>query len=96
MLQAGSCEPRTAIVGSRFVLQGHRILDSRDEARVVEQLRHICHQSKYNVTVFHPYFIYFDQVSSCRVGHFINWWNFSAVMCGSDRPCRGLSVLENI
>ncbi len=55
--------PGLEVVGSRFVLQGHRILDSRDEARVVEELRLICHHTKYNVTVFHPYFIYFDQVS---------------------------------
>jgi hypothetical protein len=54
--------PGLEVVGSRFVLQGHRILDSRDEARVVEELRLICHHTKYNVTVFHPYFIYFDQV----------------------------------
>ncbi len=57
--------PGLEVVGSRFVLQGHRILDSRDEARVVEELRLICHHTKYNVTVFHPYFIYFDQV--CKV-----------------------------
>ena len=61
LLQA-DCEPRTEIVGSRFVLQGYRILNSRDEAKVVEELRNICHHSNYNVTVFHPYFIYFDQV----------------------------------
>jgi hypothetical protein len=30
----------------------------------VEELRQVCHLSKYNVTVFHPYFIYFDQVFS--------------------------------
>jgi hypothetical protein len=65
--QAGGCVPGLEVVGSRFVLQGHRILDSRDEARVVEELRLICHHTKYNVTVFHPYFIYFDQVSKPSV-----------------------------
>lgn len=49
------------IVGARFILQGHRILNSNDESELVQELREICHQSKYNVTVFHPYFIYFDQ-----------------------------------
>ena len=50
------------IVGARFILQGHRILNSNDESKLVHELREICHASKYNVTVFHPYFIYFDQV----------------------------------
>ena len=50
------------IVGARFILQGHRILNSNDESKLVQELRSICHASNYNVTVFHPYFIYFDQV----------------------------------
>jgi len=50
-----------SIVGSRFILQGHNIFDANDEAQVVRELREICENSKYNVTVFHPYFIYFDQ-----------------------------------
>lgn len=49
------------IVGARFLLQGHQIQNSQDEAKFVQELRDICHASKYNVTVFHPYFIYFDQ-----------------------------------
>ena len=50
------------IVGARFILQGHKVLNSNDESNLVRELRDICHSSKYNVTVFHPYFIYFDQV----------------------------------
>ena len=50
------------IIGSRFVLQGFNIRNSSEEAEVVTQLRKVCHDSKFNVTVFHPYFIYFDQV----------------------------------
>jgi len=49
------------IVGARFILQGHKVLNSNDESNLVRELRDICHSSKYNVTVFHPYFIYFDQ-----------------------------------
>ena len=56
-----ACEKH--IVGSRFVLQGYNIRNANDEAGVVTQLRDICAQSPYNVTVFHPYFIYFDQVA---------------------------------
>ena len=38
-------------------------MNSNDESKLVRELRDICHSSKYNVTVFHPYFIYFDQVN---------------------------------
>lgn len=59
-------DPRR-IIGSRFLIQGANIRDANDEKIFVEELRNICHASKYNVTVFHPYFIYFDQVStSCE------------------------------
>ena len=56
------------IVGSRFVLQGANIRSANDEAALVQQLRAICHASKYDVTVFHPYFIYFDQVGVTIIG----------------------------
>lgn len=55
------CEEEEHIVGSRFVLQGWNIKNANDEAQVVKELREVCHASKYNVTVFNPYFIYFDQ-----------------------------------
>jgi len=55
------CIEEEHIVGSRFVLQGTNIRTANDEAGLVLQLRAVCDASKYNVTVFHPYFIYFDQ-----------------------------------
>ena len=51
------------IVGSRFMIQGHRIFTARDESRLTEELREVCHRSPFNVTVFHPFFIYYDQVA---------------------------------
>lgn len=50
------------IVGARFLIQGSKIHNAVEEKIFVEQLRAVCDASKYNVTVFHPYFIYFDQV----------------------------------
>ena len=51
-----------SIIASRFLIQGAKIYNANDEKIFVEELREVCHGSKYNVTVFHPYFIYFDQV----------------------------------
>ena len=64
-LQGGCGDQATTehIVGARFILQGHRILNSNDESELVQELRDICHASKYNVTVFHPYFIYVGHVT---------------------------------
>jgi len=55
------CTGKQSIVGSRFILQGYNIRDANDEAQVVRDLRKICADSKYDISVFHPYFIYFDQ-----------------------------------
>ena len=52
------------IIGARFLIQGAKIHDAVEEKLFVEELRVVTSASKYNVTVFHPYFIYFDQVSS--------------------------------
>jgi len=60
-LESCADEDQIRIRGSRFILQGFNIRDANDEATVVKQLREICHKSELNVTVFHPYFIYFDQ-----------------------------------
>ena len=44
------------------MLQGHKVMNASDEAVLVRQLRAVCDDSPLNATVFHPYFIYFDQV----------------------------------
>jgi hypothetical protein len=57
-------------VGSRFIIQGHRIFNARDEARLTQELREVCHNSHFNVSVFHPYFIYYDQVRIRYISRF--------------------------
>ena len=43
------------------MIQGAHIYDSNQEQKFVEELRAVCHNSPFNVTVFHPFFIFFDQ-----------------------------------
>ena len=50
------------IEASRFLVQGHQIYNTEDEKKLLKEVREICHTTPYNVTVFNPYFIYFDQV----------------------------------
>ena len=51
------------IIGVRFMIQGTKIYDANQEKKFVEELRSVCDASlPYEVYVFHPYFIYFDQV----------------------------------
>merc|ERR1719471_694902 len=52
------------IVSSRFLLMGLFINDSIKESEMVRELRKICQEfstDDFQVTVFHPYFIYIDQ-----------------------------------
>ena len=52
------------IIGTRFMIQGTKIYNANQEKRFVEELRAVCGDSvPYEVYVFHPYFIYFDQVT---------------------------------
>lgn len=54
-------EDGLSIIGARFMIQGAKIYDSNQEQIFVEELRAVCHGSPFNVTVFHPFFIFFDQ-----------------------------------
>eukprot|EP00093_Oithona_nana_P004609 04609.XXX_235761_239797_1 [CDS] Oithona nana genome sequencing. len=49
------------LIGARFMIQGAHIYDSNQEKHFVEELRSVCHQSPFNATVYHPFFIFFDQ-----------------------------------
>ena len=49
------------IIGARFMIQGAHIYDSNMEQIFVQELRDVCHRSPFNVTVYHPFFIFFDQ-----------------------------------
>lgn len=44
------------------MIQAVNISDGNHEKEMVRALRQIAHDSPLNVTVFHPYFVFFDQV----------------------------------
>ena len=50
------------IAAARFLIQGAYIMNAVEEKIFLEELRDVTHASKFNITVFHPYFMYFDQV----------------------------------
>jgi len=52
----------TRIIASRLLIQAVNISDTNGEKEMVRALRNVCHQSPLNVSVFHPYFVFFDQV----------------------------------
>jgi len=52
------------IISSRFLLQGFKVDSAIKETGMVSELRKICEEfssEDFQVTVFHPYFIYIDQ-----------------------------------
>lgn len=49
------------IVGARFVIQAKNLYNSNHEKKFVTEIRGIVDSFDYDVTVFHPYFIFFDQ-----------------------------------
>lgn len=61
----------TKIIASRFMIQAVNIIDGNMEKDMVRDLRRICDESHLNVSVFHPYFVFFDQVSNLNKP-----WNF--------------------
>lgn len=59
-------EDGTKIVASRFMIQAVNISDGNMEKEMVRELRKIAHESPLNVSVFHPYFVFFDQFELVR------------------------------
>lgn len=49
------------IIGSRFLIQAVNVSGTNQEKDMVRELRQICKDSPLNVSVFHPYFVFFDQ-----------------------------------
>lgn len=49
------------IIGSRFLIQAVNVSGTNQEKEMVKDLRKICHDSPLNASVFHPYFVFFDQ-----------------------------------
>lgn len=56
----------TQIIASRFLIQAVNISDTNQEKEMVRDLRQICKDSPLNATVFHPYFVFFDQFELVR------------------------------
>ncbi|GAB0088915.1 patched domain-containing protein 3 [Sergentomyia squamirostris] len=59
-------EDGTKIIASRFLIQAVNITDTNHEKVMVKDLRQICKKSELNATVFHPYFVFFDQFELVR------------------------------
>ncbi|XP_025835862.1 patched domain-containing protein 3 [Agrilus planipennis] len=49
------------IIAMRFLIQAVNISGTEHERQMVGDLRKISRESNFNVSVFHPYFVYFDQ-----------------------------------
>lgn len=54
-------EDFTKIIASRFIIQTKNVMDANDDKDMMVELRKIAEDSEFNVTVFNPFFIYFDQ-----------------------------------
>ncbi|XP_063921586.1 patched domain-containing protein 3 [Zophobas morio] len=59
-------EAGDSIVGMRFLIQAVNISGTEHEKEMVRALRKICKESPLNVSVFHPYFVFFDQFELVR------------------------------
>lgn len=55
-----------SIVASRFLIQAVNVSGTNQEKDMVKELRHICDSSPLNASVFHPYFVFFDQFELVR------------------------------
>jgi len=54
------------IVASRFLIQAVNVSGTNQEKDMVKELRGICAASPLNASVFHPYFVFFDQFELVR------------------------------
>ncbi|CAK9817866.1 Patched domain-containing protein 3 [Anthophora plagiata] len=54
-------ETEEHIIASRFLIQAVNVSGTNQEKDMVKELRRICTDSPLNASVFHPYFVFFDQ-----------------------------------
>jgi hypothetical protein len=59
-------ESEDHIIASRFLIQAVNISGTNQEKDMVKELRQICANSALNASVFHPYFVFFDQFELVR------------------------------
>lgn len=55
-------EAGDTIIASRFLIQAINISGTNHEKEMVKALRQVVAESPLNASVFHPYFVFFDQV----------------------------------
>lgn len=56
----------TRIIASRFLIQALNITDTNHEKVMVADLRKVVRESPLNASIFHPYFVFFDQFELVR------------------------------
>lgn len=59
-------DEKERIIASRFLIQAVNVSGTNQEKDMVKELRDICDQSPLNASVFHPYFVFFDQFELVR------------------------------
>lgn len=59
-------ENETRIIASRFLVQAVNITDTNHEKIMVKDLRQLVKSAPINASVFHPYFVFFDQFELVR------------------------------
>ena len=55
-------EDETRIVATRFIVQAYKVMGAEEDRLLMQDMRRFAEESPLNVTVFHPFFIFFDQV----------------------------------
>ncbi|KAA0198227.1 hypothetical protein HAZT_HAZT002794 [Hyalella azteca] len=59
-------EDNSRIVASRCLVQSVNVMNAINDRRLMQDLRQWADESKFNVTVYHPMFIYFDHLTIVR------------------------------
>nr|XP_045593830.1 patched domain-containing protein 3-like [Procambarus clarkii] len=59
-------ENQTRIEASRFIVQAYKVLDGNADKDMMETFRKVASESKFNVTVYNLFFVYFDQFTMVR------------------------------
>lgn len=59
-------DDKTRILATRFLVQAVNITDTNHEKAMVRDLRKLVHDSPLNASIFHPYFVFFDQFELVR------------------------------
>jgi len=57
---------KSEILASRFFIQSNRINDAKEEVDMLYELRDIVDSAPFNVTIYHPFFGFFDQFSQVK------------------------------